>query len=60
MIATLSAALFGVQIIEIHMTSNKKKNFIDNPVSFDYHEFRQLLEMIRIADTIKKPVRKNN
>ena len=54
MIAPLTAAILGSKIIEIHVTSNKVKNYIDNPVSFDYIEQKELVEYIRLAEKIKK------
>jgi N,N'-diacetyllegionaminate synthase len=51
-IAPLTAAILGSKIIEIHITSSKSKNFIDNPVSFDYGELRQLTKMIRDFEKI--------
>src|SRR3989442_2315571 len=35
-IAPLTAVILGAKIIEIHITSDKSKNFIDNNVSLDY------------------------
>lgn len=54
MIAPLTAAILGSKIIEVHVTSNKAKNYIDNPVSFDYIEQKELVEYIRLAEKIKK------
>jgi N,N'-diacetyllegionaminate synthase len=53
MLAPLSAVILGAQIIELHMTSNKKKDFIDNPVSFDYVEFHQLIKSIQTIGKMK-------
>ena len=30
------------KILEIHITSNKKDNFIDNSVSFDYSDMKEI------------------
>ncbi len=52
-IAPLTASILGAKIIEIHITSDKLKNFVDNPVSFDYDELKQLLRLIRMSENIK-------
>lgn len=52
-IAPLSAAILGAKIIEIHITSNKNKNFIDNNVSFDYNELEKTVKLIRLFEKIK-------
>jgi len=54
LIAPLTAAILGSKIIEIHITSNKNADFIDNNVSFDYSELRKLVKLIRLTETIKK------
>ena len=46
LLAPLIAAFLGANIIEIHLTSNKSKNFIDNNVSFDYNELKNCLNLI--------------
>lgn len=53
-IAPLSAAILGSQIVEIHITSNKSKDFIDNMVSFDYTELSELVKQIRLSEKIVK------
>jgi len=53
-LAPLSAVVLGAQIIEIHVTSNKDKDFIDNPVSFDTNETRNLMALIRQAEKIQR------
>ena len=53
LLAPLMAAIKGVKIIEIHMTSNKFKKFIDNNVSFDYTEFEKLMELINNLKLLK-------
>ena len=45
--APLTAVNLGAKIIEIHFTSDKSKNFIDNNVSFDYAEIKELVNLIR-------------
>ena len=41
-------------MIEIHVTSNKDKDFIDNPVSFDTNETKKLVTLIRYAEKMQK------
>jgi len=53
-LAPLTAVSLGAKIIEIHMTSDKSKNFIDNNVSFDYRELTNLVELIRMSEIIQK------
>lgn len=53
-IVPLCAAILGSQIIEVHITSDKSKNFIDNSVSFDYSELTEMVRQIRISEKIKK------
>jgi len=50
--APLAAANLGANIIEIHFTSDKSKNFIDNNVSFDYDELFELVNLIRNTKNI--------
>ena len=52
-IAPLVSAILGAKIIEIHITSDKTKNFVDNSVSFDYEELRNLVALIRASENIK-------
>ncbi len=52
-IAPLSAVILGAKIIEVHITSDKNKNFVDNVVSFDYSELKQLVGFIRESESIK-------
>lgn len=51
-IAPLSSAICGAKIIEIHITSDKSKSFVDNPVSFDYQELRTLIGFLRKVEKI--------
>lgn len=53
-IAPLMASILGSKIIEVHITSDKSKKFVDNPVSFDYKEQKELLKEIRDMEKIKK------
>lgn len=51
-LAPLASAILGAKIIEIHITSDKSKNFIDNNVSFDYAELKNCLKIIRLSEQI--------
>ncbi|MHA7646455.1 N-acetylneuraminate synthase family protein [Nitrosopumilus sp. S4] len=53
-IAPLTATILGADIIEIHVTLDKSKDYIDNNVSFDFDELKNLIENIRKAVLIKK------
>jgi len=53
-IAPLTAAILGGEIIEVHITSDKSKDFIDNPVSFDFNELEKLIDLIRSVKKIKR------
>jgi sialic acid synthase SpsE len=53
MVVPLMSTILGSKIIEIHVTPDKSKNFIDNDVSFDFTELKQLIENIRICEKIK-------
>ena len=48
----LAAAILGSNIIEIHVTSDKKGDFLDNPVSFDFDELKSLVEQIRQVEIL--------
>lgn len=52
-VAPLSAAINGAKIIEVHITSDKSKSFIDNNVSFDYIELKNLVNLIRQSEKMK-------
>ena len=53
-IAPITAAILGSKIIEIHVTSDKSKDFIDNNVSFDFTELAELIRLIRDSEKISK------
>ena len=53
-IAPVSAAILGAGIIEIHITSDKTKKFVDNNVSFDYIELLDIVRLIRLSENIKR------
>jgi sialic acid synthase SpsE len=52
-IAPLTAAILGAKIVEVHITPSKQKNFIDNNVSFDLEELKNLVSLIRDSEKIK-------
>ena len=54
LMAPLSAVILGAEIIEIHITSDKTKKFVDNNVSFDYNELRDVVKAIRLSESIKR------
>jgi N,N'-diacetyllegionaminate synthase len=51
-IAPLSAAILGSKIIEVHVTSNKSGNFVDNNISLDFDEVTELVKQIRLFEII--------
>lgn len=53
-IAPLTAAILKAGIIEVHVTADKNKNFIDNNVSFDYNELNELVGLVRFSEKIRK------
>ena len=53
-LAPLTAAILGSEIIEVHITSDKTKDFVDNNVSFDYKELKELVQLIHITEKIKR------
>ncbi|MEM3008114.1 MAG: N-acetylneuraminate synthase family protein [Candidatus Nitrosotenuis sp.] len=53
-LAPLTAVSLGAKIIEVHITSDKSQNFIDNAVSFDYNELTKLVELVRLSEKIRK------
>ena len=53
-IAPLTAANLGAKIIEIHITSDTNKDFIDNIVSFDYSSLEELVKQIKMSEKIQK------
>jgi len=54
LIAPLTATILGAEILEVHITSDKSKDFLDNNVSFDYMELKNLVDLIRLGEKIKK------
>lgn len=53
-IASLTAVALGSKIVEVHITSDKSKDFIDNNVSFDFSELQEIVKQIRLLDKIKR------
>lgn len=53
-VAPLTAAILGAEILEIHVTADKNGDFIDNPVSFDLSEMKKLIQSIEATEKIKK------
>lgn len=51
-VAPTSAVVLGADIIEIHITSDKSHNFVDNNVSFDYSELKNLVNYIHDFEKI--------
>jgi len=51
-IAPLTSATLGAKIIEVHITPDKSKSFVDNPVSFDYQELTSLVDNLRKIEKI--------
>ena len=45
--AVIDAASYGIEIIEIHVTADKSKNYIDNPVSFNFEECSYAIDKIK-------------
>ncbi|WP_042683750.1 N-acetylneuraminate synthase family protein [Candidatus Nitrosotenuis chungbukensis] len=50
----LSAAILGSKILEIHVTIDKIKNFVDNAVSYDFNELAELIKLVRLSEKIIK------
>ena len=51
-IAPITAGISGAKIIEIHITSDKSKPFVDNQVSFDFEELTSLVSFLRKVEKI--------
>ena len=52
-IIPITASILGAKIIELHITSDKSKDFIDNNVSFDFNELKQIVSSIRQIERIR-------
>jgi len=53
-IAPLTAAILGCSLIEIHVTLDKSKNFLDNDVSFNFEELDMIVKYVRKIEKIKR------
>ena len=53
-LAPLMAVILGSKIIEIHITSDKTKKFVDNNVSFNYNEAKNLISLIHLSEKVNK------
>ena len=52
-IVPIVAAILGATIIELHITSDKSLNFVDNNVSFDFKELEEIVSSIRQIEKIR-------
>lgn len=50
----ITSCMLGAEIVEVHITSSKSKDFVDNSVSFDYQELEEMVRIIRTFEQIKK------
>lgn len=55
-IAPLTSAILGAKIIEVHITLDKSRDFIDNPVSFEPTELIELVKKIRKSEKIRSNI----
>jgi sialic acid synthase SpsE len=53
-VAPITSAILGAEIIEVHVTSNKISDFVDNAVSFDFQESKNMIDLINSTLKIKK------
>ena len=51
--APLTSIILGGKIIEVHVTLDKSKDHIDNPVSFDLKELSDFVKFVRKTEKIK-------
>ena len=49
--APIRALREGIEILEIHITSDKTKDFIDNNVSFDYDEIKEIMKVAKVINS---------
>jgi len=52
-IVPITAAILGAKIIELHITSDKSQEFIDNNVSFNFNELEEITNVIHQIERIK-------
>ena len=45
-LAPLYSVILGGNIVEVHVTNDKSKDYVDNSVSFDFKELRELIQQI--------------
>jgi sialic acid synthase SpsE len=51
----ISAIKEGIEILEIHITSDKNKDFVDNNVSFDYDDLKDIMKATK-SSIIRKRI----
>ena len=49
-IAPINAVNSGAQIVEIHITDDKSKDYFDNNVSFDYTDLNEIMKVIHSTE----------
>jgi sialic acid synthase SpsE len=49
--APIRALREGIEILEIHITSDKTKDFVDNNVSFDYDEIKEIMKVAKVINS---------
>ena len=49
--APIRALREGIEILEIHITSDKTKNFVDSNVSFDYDEIKEIMKVAKVINS---------
>ena len=54
MIVPVISSILGGKILEVHVTSDKTKNFFDNNVSFDFSELKEIVKQVRLAEKVSK------
>ena len=52
-IAPLTAVNFGAEIIEVHISDDKSKDYFDNNVSLNYTDLNEIIKTIRSAEGSK-------
>ena len=53
-LAPLTAIILGSKIIEVHITSDKSKDFVDNNVSLDYTELKEFVKLAILTEKISR------
>ena len=53
-IAPITAAVLGAEMIEVHTTLDKKGDFVDNSVSFENNDVSKLVSSIRDLGRIRR------